>query len=503
MNQLEGRGNFSLDFRVTFDDVLILPQYSEVLPTEADTRVQLSENLFLNIPILSSAMDTVTEAQTSIALAQEGGLGIIHKNIDVDKQAQHVRRVKKFESGVILNPLKIQKNLTIRDVKNLMVENGISGFPVLDGSELVGIITNRDLRFEIDPDQPVTKIMTPFEKLITASEDVTLEKARAIMKKHRIEKLPLIDGMRRLVGLITYKDLHNLETHPNAIKDSSGRLKAGAAIGALPRDVERAEALVSEGIDVLVVDTAHGHSQMVLDQVKRIRDAFPDLTLIAGNVGTASATAALIEAGADVVKVGVGPGSICTTRIISGVGVPQLSAILECAKKARSMGKTVVADGGIRYSGDIVKALAAGSSAVMIGSLFAGTNESPGELVYYQGRSYKNYRGMGSLGAMKSQSADRYPNKHLRITNLAADALEPKLVPEGVEGRVPHVGSLSSVLFQLTGGLKSGMGYIGASNIRELQERARFVRISNHAIQESHVHNIHITTEAPNYILSP
>ncbi len=492
-----------LPLYLTFDDVLILPGLSEVLPTQAQTETELAENLKLHMPLISSAMDTVTEYKTSITMAQHGGLGIIHKNLSIEEQAREVLRVKKFEAGIILDPLTIPKNITIGEAKNLMKEHGISGFPVVEGQNLVGIITNRDLRFEIDPEEKVTKIMTPFEKLITATQDVTMPEARAILKRHRIEKLPLIDDKGRLVGLITYKDLHTLEKHPHAIKDSNGRLKVGAAIGAKPMDVERAEALKAEGVDVLVIDTAHGHSKMVLDQVKHIRKEFPDIVLIAVNVGTPDATRALIEAGADVVKVGIGPGSICTTRIISGVGAPQLSAIINCAQEAQQLGKTIIADGGIRYSGDMVKAVAAGASTVMIGSLFAGTDESPGELVYFQGRSYKVYRGMGSLGAMRQKNADRYPNKHFQITSLDVDDPDPKLVPEGVEGRVPYTGSLATVLFQLMGGFKSGMGYIGARTLEELREKSRFIRISTNGARESHVHNVQITEEAPNYILKP
>ncbi len=488
---------------ITFDDVLILPAYSEVLPSEANCETTLSSKLTLNAPILSSAMDTVTEHHTAIAMAQEGGLGVIHKNLSIEEQALEVRRVKKFESGIILEPLTIQKTATIREVIDLVRDTGVGGFPVVENNKLVGIIANRDLRFQTDPEISVTHIMTPVEKLITVAEDVTLQEAKDTMKTHRIEKLPIVDDSGNLVGLITYKDLHNLDKHPLAIKDSKGRLKVGAAIGATVKDIERAHALVKEGADVLLVDTAHGHSKMVIDQVKAIRKTFPDITLIAGNVGTPGATKALCEAGADIVKIGVGPGSICTTRIISGVGVPQLSAIFSCAKEAQKFGKTVISDGGIRYSGDVVKALAAGAAAVMIGSLFAGTREAPGDLVYYQGRSYKVYRGMGSLSAMKRKMSDRYPNKHLKITDLAQDDPDPKLVPEGIEGRVPYTGTLNNSLFQLTGGLKSGMGYVGAASIPELQTKATFVRISTNSSIESHVHNVQITQEAPNYIVSP
>ena len=489
----------SFPLLLTFDDVVLLPGYSEVLPIQVDTKTVLSSQLHLNIPLISAAMDTVTEYQTCIRMAQEGGLGIIHKNLSIEEQASHVKQVKKFEAGIIFHPITISPDDTIGNVKRIMTEHHISGLPVTQGEKLVGMITNRDLRFQTNPDQPVKSIMT--RELITAAEDVTLSKARDIMKKHRIEKLPLIDKNNKLCGLVTYKDIQNLERYPLAIKDQIGRLKVGAAIGAAPREIERAEAIVEGQVDVIAIDTAHGHSKMVLDQVKAIKKKFPDIPLIAGNVATAQATEALAQAGADIIKVGIGPGSICTTRVIAGVGVPQLSAIFECSEAAQKFHKTIIADGGIRYSGDIVKALAAGASSVMIGSLFAGTDESPGELVYYQGRSYKTYRGMGSLEAMRKKTGDRYPNKYMKITSLEADGPEPKLVPEGVEGRVPYVGSLSSVLLQLVGGLKSGMGYVGANNLKNLQEKSKFAQVSTHGMAEGHVHNIAITKESPNYII--
>lgn len=484
---------------LTFDDVILVPGYSEVLPFQVDTKTILCDGLQLNIPLVSAAMDTVTEYQTCIRMAQEGGLGIIHKNLTIEEQASHVKQVKKFEAGIIQHPITISPDDTIGNAKRIMTEHHISGLPVTQGKKLVGMLTNRDLRFQVNPEQPVKNIMT--RELITASEDVTLSKARDIMKKHRIEKLPLVDKDNTLCGLFTYKDIQNLERYPLAIKDKIGRLKVGAAIGAQPREIERAEAIVENQVDVIAIDTAHGHSKMVLDQVKAIKKKFPDLPLIAGNVATAEATEALAQAGVDIIKVGIGPGSICTTRVIAGVGVPQLSAIFDCAQAAQKHHKVIIADGGIRYSGDIVKALAAGASCVMIGSLFAGTDESPGELVYYQGRSYKIYRGMGSLEAMRKKTGDRYPNKYMKITSLETDDPDPKLVPEGVEGRVPYVGSLSAVLLQLVGGLKSGMGYVGATNLRDLQEKAQFAQVSPHGMAEGHVHNIAITQESPNYII--
>jgi IMP dehydrogenase len=484
---------------LTFDDVLLMPGYSDVLPTEVDCQIQLTKDFSLNIPLVSAAMDTVTEFQTCIRMAQEGGIGIIHKNLSIEEQAEHVRHVKKFEAGIILNPVTIDPEDTIGNSKRIMNEHGISGLPVIKDNKLVGMLTNRDLRFQTNPEDPVRNIMT--KEVVTGVQDMTVAKARDTMKKHRIEKLPLIDKNNKLCGLVTYKDIQNLERYPHAIKDQIGRLKVGAAIGAKPKEIERAEALVENQVDILTIDTAHGHSKMVLEQVKNIKNKFPNIPLIAGNVATEEATEALAKAGADIIKVGIGPGSICTTRIVSGVGVPQLSAIFTCSEIAKKHGKKIIADGGIRYSGDIVKALAAGADAVMIGSLFAGTDESPGELVYYQGRSFKTYRGMGSLGAMRKQTGDRYPNKYLRITSLETDDPDPKLVPEGVEGRVPHVGSLSSVLLQLMGGLKSGMGYIGAKDLDTLRSNAKFVQISSSGMRESHVHNITITKESPNYII--
>lgn len=482
---------------LTFDDVLLLPGYSEVLPVQVEVKTLLSEHFPLNIPLISAAMDTVTEYQTCIRMAQEGGVGIIHKNLTIEEQAAHVRQVKKFEAGIIMNPVTIRPDDTIGDAKRLMTEHRINGLPVVEKNILVGMLTNRDLRFQINPEEPVKNIMT--KNVITASAGVTVAEARDIMKKHRIEKLPLVDAKNKLCGLVTYKDIQNLERYPLANKDNLGRLKVGAAVGAQPSEMERAEAAVEQGVDILVIDTAHGHSKMVLDQVKALKQKFPQLPLIAGNVATPEATASLAQAGADIIKVGIGPGSICTTRIIAGVGVPQFSAIMICAAEAKKFGKTIIADGGIRSSGDIVKSMAAGAAGVMLGSLLAGTDESPGELVYYQGRSYKTYRGMGSLGAMKQKTGDRYPNKYLQITSLEADGPDPKLVPEGVEGRVPYVGSLSAVLLQLVGGLKAGMGYVGAANLTQLREKARFIQISSNGIKESHVHSITLTKEAPNY----
>ncbi len=476
---------------LTFDDVLLVPDYSEVLPHEVDVSTYITPKIKLNIPIVSAAMDTVTEARLAIALAREGGIGIIHRNMSVEEQAKEVEKVKKSESGMILDPVTVKPEATVKEALNIMERFKISGVPVVDSEgKLVGILTNRDLRFvqPTDYDKPVSLFMTK-ENLITAEEGVTLEEATAIFQKYKIEKLPIVDREGRIKGLITIKDIVKRMQYPNACKDEIGRLRVGAAVGTGEDTLDRVSALVEAGVDLIVIDTAHGHSKRVIQTLEKIKANFPDLQVVAGNVATAEGTKALIEAGADAVKVGVGPGSICTTRIVAGVGVPQLTAIMEAYSVAREHGVPIIADGGIRYSGDIVKALAAGANAVMLGNLLAGTEESPGETIYYQGRAYKVYRGMGSLGAMSSRlSSDRY----------GQDRME-KFVPEGIEGRVPYKGKLKDVVFQLVGGLRAGMGYTGARNIKELQEKARFVRITWAGYRESHVHDVQITKEAPNY----
>ena len=476
---------------LTFDDVLLVPDYSEVLPHEVDVSTYITKNIKLNIPIVSAAMDTVTEARLAIALAREGGMGIIHRNMPIKDQAREVEKVKKSESGMILNPVTVRPEATVREALEIMERFRISGVPVVDEEEkLVGILTNRDLRFikPTDYDKPVSVFMTK-ENLITAREGITLDEATEILQKYKVEKLPIVDGEGRIKGLITIKDIVKRKKYPNACKDELGRLRVGAAVGTGEDTLDRVSALVEVGVDLIVVDTAHGHSKRVIETVQKIKGHFPDLDLVAGNVATAEGTKALIEAGADAVKVGVGPGSICTTRIVAGVGVPQITAIMEAYSVAKDYGVPVIADGGIRYSGDIVKALAAGASVVMLGNLLAGTEEAPGETIYYQGRAYKVYRGMGSLGAMMSRlSSDRY----------GQDQME-KYVPEGIEGRVPYKGKLSDVVYQLVGGLRSGMGYTGCRTIRELQEKAKFVRITWAGYRESHVHDVQITKEAPNY----
>ncbi len=476
----------------TFDDVLLIPQYSEVVPSEVSTRSLFARDLFLHVPIISSPMDTVTENRVARIMAQLGGLGIIHKNMTIEAQAFEVEKVKKYESGMITNPITLGPNESVSEALDLMKKYSISGVPITVDGVLVGILTNRDLRFETDLEQPIGRVMTK-EGLVTTREGTTLEQAKEILQKHRIEKLPVVDGQNRLRGLITIKDIEKAQTYPFATKDHRGRLLVGAAVGVGSEALKRAEALVGSGVDVLVVDTAHGHSKNVFSTVKAIRSSFAEVFVVAGNVVTAQATRELFEIGADVVKVGVGPGSICTTRVVAGVGVPQITAVLECAREAQRVGKTVIADGGIKFSGDVTKALAAGAGSVMIGNLLAGTDESPGETILYQGRTYKVYRGMGSLGAMQVGSRDRYAQ---------ADVHEiEKLVPEGIEGRVPYRGSASAIVHQLLGGLRSGMGYLGASNIGELQERAQFVRVSPQGLKESHVHDVSITKEAPNYRL--
>ncbi|NLC17396.1 MAG: IMP dehydrogenase [Clostridiales bacterium] len=472
---------------LTFDDVLLIPAASSVLPKDVDTSVQLAPKIRLNIPFLSAAMDTVTEYKLAIAIAREGGVGIIHKNLDTDVQAEHVDKVKRSEHGVITDPFYLHPDDLLSDALALMAKYKISGVPITENGKLVGILTNRDLRFETNFDQPIKNVMTK-DNLITAPVGTTLMEAQKILGRHRIEKLPIVDENFNLKGLITIKDIEKNIQYPNAAKDAKGRLLVGAAVGVSSDTIDRAKALVEAKVDILAIDTAHGHSASVLKQVEQLKNMFPDITLIAGNVATAEGTKDLIERGADIVKVGIGPGSICTTRVVTGVGVPQLTAIMDCAEEADTYGVRIIADGGIKYSGDITKALAAGASSIMIGSLFAGTQESPGETEIYQGRSFKTYRGMGSLGAMAKGSKDRY---------FQEDA--NKLVPEGVEGRVPYRGTLSEIVFQLVGGLRSGMGYCGTKSIDELRTKAKFIKITNAALVENHPHDIAITKEAPNY----
>ena len=472
---------------LTFDDVLLIPQASEVLPNQVDLKTALTEGIDLNIPIISAAMDTVTESRLAIAMAREGGMGIIHKNMSIEEQAKEVDRVKRSEHGVITDPFYLEPDALVRDAVALMERYRISGVPITRSGKLVGILTNRDLRFETNFDQPIENVMTK-ENLITAPVGTSLEDAQKILGKHRIEKLPIVDEKGFLKGLITIKDIEKSIQYPNSARDKNGRLLAGAAVGRAANTMERIAALVSAKVDVIVVDTAHGHQQGVLEEVTKIKAKYPNLTVVAGNVATAEGTQALIDAGADVVKVGIGPGSICTTRIVAGIGMPQLSAVMDCAEMADKMGKRIIADGGIKYSGDIVKAIGAGASVVMIGSLFAGTLESPGEIEIYQGRNFKVYRGMGSLGAMAAGGNDRYFQESNR-----------KFVPEGVEGRVPYRGRLADIVYQMLGGLRAGMGYCGMHTIDEMRQNARFVRITNASLIESHPHDISITKESPNY----
>ncbi|WP_138517840.1 IMP dehydrogenase [Limnobacter alexandrii] len=476
---------------LTFDDVLLVPAFSDVLPKDTSLSTQLTRNISLNIPLVSAAMDTVTEARLAIAMAQEGGIGIVHKNLTATQQAAEVAKVKRHESGVLRDPITIEPELTVRQVIALTQQHKISGLPVVKNGKVVGIVTNRDLRFETKLDQPVSNVMTPRERLVTVSEDDSLEQAKALMHKHRLERVLVMGEDNSLKGLITVKDIQKATEHPWASKDIHGKLRVGAAVGVGDGTEERVEKLVAAGVDVIVVDTAHGHSKGVLDRVRWVKQNFPQVDVIGGNIATASAAIALMEHGADGVKVGIGPGSICTTRIVAGVGVPQISAIANVAKSLQGTGVPVIADGGIRYSGDISKALAAGASCAMMGGMFAGTEEAPGEVVLFQGRSYKAYRGMGSLGAMTQGSADRY------FQDPANNA--DKLVPEGIEGRVPYKGSVLSIIFQLVGGVRSSMGYVGCRSISEMHEKAEFVEISSAGIRESHVHDVQITKEAPNY----
>lgn len=478
---------------LTFDDVLLIPQASDVLPDQVDLSIQLSKKLRLNVPILSASMDTVTESEMAIALARSGGLGIIHKNMTIQAQAEQVEKVKRSESGVISNPFFLYPTSTVKEAEQLMARYHISGVPIVESEtshKLVGIITNRDKRFVDDFSQPIEKYMTK-EHLVTAPVGTTLDEAESILQNHRIEKLLLVDSEGNISGLITFKDLANLKAYPNAAKDSEGRLICGAAVGVTSDTFQRIKALVEAGADAIVIDTAHGHSAGVIRKIKEMREAYPDVTLIAGNVATAEATRALFEVGVDIVKVGIGPGSICTTRIVAGVGMPQLTAIYDAAQVANEMGKTIIADGGIKYSGDIVKALAAGGHAVMLGSMLAGTDEAPGEMEIYQGRRFKTYRGMGSLAAMKKGSSDRYFQGEVNEAN--------KLVPEGIEGRVSYKGAVANIIYQLVGGIRSGMGYCGAHTIEDLRMNSQFVRISQAGLIESHPHDVQITKEAPNY----
>ncbi|HVG01885.1 MAG TPA: IMP dehydrogenase [Nitrospira sp.] len=474
---------------LTYDDVVLVPAKSHVLPSEVDTRTRLSRNIHLNIPIVSAAMDTVTEARLAIAMAQEGGIGIVHRVLSPTDQAAEIDKVKKSESGMILDPITISPDQTIRDAHDLMARYRISGIPVTKAGKLVGILTNRDLRFETRMDLKVSQVMKR-DKLITAPEGTSLEKAREILHEHRIEKLPVVNKQFELKGLITIKDIEKRIKYPHACKDAHGRLRVGAALGVGPETGDRVALLVKAGVDVVVVDTAHGHSQAVLDTVKMVRKAYPQLDIIAGNIATAQAAKDLVKAGVDAVKVGVGPGSICTTRMVSGAGMPQLTAIADCAKVLARSGVPVIADGGIKYSGDITKALAAGASSVMLGSLLAGTEEAPGETVLFQARTYKVYRGMGSIGAMERGGGDRYGQ---------AGRSAPKLVPEGIEGRVPYKGLLAPHIYQMVGGVKSGMGYCGCKTIPDLQENATFIRQTIAGLREGHVHDVIITKEAPNY----
>jgi IMP dehydrogenase len=474
---------------LTFDDVLLLPAHSEVLPKEADLTTQLTEGIRLNIPLLSAAMDTVTESRAAICMAREGGLGIIHKNMSPAEQAREVDQVKKSESGMIVDPITMDPDQKIHEALAVMKQYRISGVPVTKSGKLVGIMTNRDLRFETNLDQPIANVMTK-DKLVTVAPGTTLEEAKKHLHEHRIEKLLVVDDSFALKGLITIKDIEKVRKYPHACKDDFGRLRVGAAVGVGEDLEERTAALVEAGVDIIVVDTAHGHSQGVLDAIARVRQNYPDLQLMAGNIATGAAASALIKAGVNAVKVGIGPGSICTTRVVAGVGVPQITAIREVAKVTHAAGIPLIADGGIKFSGDLPKAIAAGADIIMIGSLFAGTEESPGETILYQGRTYKSYRGMGSIGAMKQGSKDRY---------FQSESKDVKLVPEGIEGRVPFRGPLSDNIHQLMGGLRAGMGYTGCRTIRELQQNGQFVRITNAGLRESHVHDVTITQESPNY----
>ncbi|MCG5535437.1 IMP dehydrogenase [Ectothiorhodospira mobilis] len=477
---------------LTFDDVLLLPSHSDVMPRDVDLRTRFTREIDLNIPVVSAAMDTVTEARLAIAIAQEGGIGIVHKNMSIQAQAHQVRVVKKYESGVIVDPITVSPDTSIREVLAITRANDISGVPVVRGEDLEGIVTSRDLRFESRMEAPVSQIMTPRERLVTVREGASREEVQALLHEHRIEKVLVVNDRFQLRGMITVKDIQKSTDFPNAAKDSQGRLRVGAAVGVGEGTEERCAALAEAGVDVIVVDTAHGHSQGVLDRVAWVKKHFPEVQVVGGNIATGEAARALVEAGADAVKVGIGPGSICTTRIVAGVGVPQITAIDNVRQALEGTGVPLIADGGVRFSGDFAKAMAAGAHSVMLGSLFAGTEEAPGEVELYQGRSYKSYRGMGSLGAMQQGSSDRY------FQEEDSDRAD-KLVPEGIEGRVPYKGSIVAIIHQLVGGLRSSMGYVGCRNIEEMRTRPGFVRVTNAGMRESHVHDVTITKEAPNY----
>jgi IMP dehydrogenase len=476
---------------LTFDDVLLLPAFSDVLPRDTSLKTQFTRNISLNMPLVSAAMDTVTEGRLAIAMAQQGGIGIVHKNLTPAEQAREVAKVKRFESGVLLDPITVPPDFSVAQVIELSRQHGISGFPVVEGRQLIGIVTNRDLRFEQRLDQPVRAIMTPRERLVTVTEGTPLAEAKALMHLHRLERVLVINSAFELRGLITVKDILKATEHPDACKDTDGKLRVGAAVGVGADNIERIELLVQAGVDVIVVDTAHGHSLGVLERVRWVKQQFPHIDVVGGNIATADAARALVEYGADAVKVGIGPGSICTTRIVAGVGVPQITAIANVAEGLKGTGVPLIGDGGIRYSGDVAKALAAGASCVMMGSMLAGTEESPGDVFLYQGRQYKSYRGMGSVGAMKDGAADRYFQDN--------SANIDKLVPEGIEGRVAFKGSVNAILFQVTGGVRASMGYCGCNTIAEMHDKASFVEITSAGIRESHVHDVQITKEAPNY----
>ncbi|MBU6488819.1 MAG: IMP dehydrogenase [Burkholderiales bacterium] len=476
---------------LTFDDVLLVPAFSDVLPRDTSLKTRLTRNISVNMPLVSAAMDTVTEARLAIAMAQQGGVGIIHKNLTAAEQAREVAKVKRFESGVVRDPITVPPQMKVRDVIALSLQHGISGFPVVEGAQLMGIVTNRDLRFETRLDEPVRTIMTPRERLVTVKEGTALADAKALMHSHRLERVLVVNDAFELRGLMTVKDITKQTEHPDACKDEHGKLRVGAAVGVGPENEERVAALAGAGVDVIVVDTAHGHSKGVLERVRWVKKHFPHVEVIGGNIATADAARALVEYGADGVKVGIGPGSICTTRIVAGVGVPQITAIANVAEALKGTGVPVIADGGVRFSGDVSKALAAGANAVMMGSMFAGTEESPGDVFLYQGRQYKSYRGMGSVGAMKDGAADRYFQDN--------SANIDKLVPEGIEGRVAYKGSVGAIIFQLIGGVRASMGYCGCRTIDEMHEKAQFVEITAAGIRESHVHDVQITKEAPNY----
>jgi len=476
---------------LTFDDVLLVPAHSEVHPREVSLATRLTKTITLNLPLISAAMDTVTEARLAIAMAQEGGIGIVHKNLSIHEQAAEVSKVKRFESGVVKDPLVVGPNMLVGDVIKLQIIHGVSGLPVVDGGKVVGIVTSRDIRFETNLDQPIKNIMTPRERLVTVKEGASLDEAQALIHKHRLERVLVVNDQFELAGLITVKDIQKAKDHPFACKDALGRLRVGAGIGVGGDNLDRAAALIEAGVDCLVVDSSHGHAAAVLKMVQAVKVQFPNVGVIGGNVATAAGAKALADHGADCVKVGVGPGSICTTRIVTGVGMPQITAVAEAAKALADMDIPCIADGGIRYSGDVAKAIAAGASSVMMGSMFAGTDEAPGEIELFQGRSYKSYRGMGSLGAMQKGSSDRYFQEN--ISN--AD----KLVPEGIEGRVPYKGSVTAIITQLMGGVRASMGLVGAINIKEMHRKAEFVEITSAGMRESHVHDVQITKEAPNY----